>query len=143
MRKGLFALAAGTLMFASPGAQAQDGARYQLERSGDGYVRLDTATGEMSFCEETAGRIVCRMAAAERDALIDEIVRLQERMRAVESRLQALEAPSSAPVTSLPSDEEFEKTIGYMERFFRRFMGIVKDLERDFGSSDEKAPEKS
>lgn len=143
MRTGLIALAGAACLFGATTAQAQDPARYQLERSGDGYVRLDKFTGEMSFCEEKAKRIVCHMAADERDALIDEIARLQERMRTIETRLAALEGAPSAPVTSLPTDEEFEKTMGYMERFFRRFMGVVKDLERDFGSPGEVAPEKS
>ena len=31
----------------------------------------------------------------------------------------------------LPSEEEFEQTLGYMERFFRRFMGIVEEFDRE------------
>jgi hypothetical protein len=33
----------------------------------------------------------------------------------------------------LPSEEDFNKTMSYMERFLRGFMGIVKDMEKDSG----------
>ena len=42
-----------------------------------------------------------------------------------------------APGAGLPSEDEFEQTMGYMERFFRRFMDIVTDLNREFGSGQE------
>ncbi len=32
--------------------------------------------------------------------------------------------------SKLPTDEEFEKSLGYMERLFRSFMGIVNDFEK-------------
>jgi hypothetical protein len=31
----------------------------------------------------------------------------------------------------MPSEEEFDKTLSMMERFMRRFMGVVKELEGD------------
>ena len=30
---------------------------------------------------------------------------------------------------ALPSDEDFEKGLSYMERFMRRFMGIAKEFD--------------
>lgn len=144
MRMGMILLAGTACLTAAGAALAQDAARYQLERSGEGYIRLDRTTGEMSFCAEKTGRIVCRMAADERDALVDEIARLQSRVGAFESRLAALEAAApAAPEPSLPSEEEFEKTMGYMERFFRRFMDVVKDLERDFNPPPAETPGRS
>jgi hypothetical protein len=47
-------------------AAEQDASRFQLERSGDHFVRLDRQTGAMSLCEEKDGSLVCRMAADER-----------------------------------------------------------------------------
>lgn len=113
-------------------AAAQEVERYQLEKTDRGYVRLDTQTGAMSLCEERDSQLICRPAADERAAAEDEIDRLSESVRALERRVAALE---KAPVSSgLPSEEEFDRTMGYMQRFFRGFMDIVKEYDRDAGS---------
>lgn len=125
------------LALASAGAGAEEPGRYQLERSGDGWVRLDRTTGAVSYCEEKAGAVVCRVAADERDALLEEIGRLAHRLDAAEERLVRLEGAPPSSATRPPTEEEFEKSLGYMERFMRRFMGIVKDLEREYGGGDE------
>lgn len=130
--------AAAVAMFAAP-AMAQDAERYQLERTDDGYVRLDTVTGKMSICQERGGRLVCNVAAEEREAYDREFDSLQDRIEALEDRIAALETSGAAD--RLPSDEEFEQTMGYMEKFFRRFMGIVKDLDKDSGGPNEPRPE--
>jgi hypothetical protein len=127
------------LVVAGP-ASAADTENFRLERSTDGYVRMDTRTGEMSICEEKWGELVCRMAADERTAVQDEIERLQDEVKALETRLAAvaaledrvakLENSLTARIEkTLPTEEEFNKTMSYMERFFRGFIGIVKDLE--------------
>ncbi|MVA95671.1 hypothetical protein GN330_00195 [Nitratireductor sp. CAU 1489] len=127
----LVATTLGAMMAAGGTASAQDGERYWIEKSQDGYVRMDRQTGEMSYCSGQGGRLVCRLAADDRRALQDEIARLQDEIVAIEERLAALE--SRPRDEGLPSEDEFEKTMGYMERFFRRFMGIVKEFERDLG----------
>lgn len=126
-------------------AHAQDSGRYRLEKSADGYVRMDTQTGAMSICEEKTGQLVCRMAADERSAFQDEVDRLQASMKALDARVAKLETSLSAKLeSSLPSEEDFNTTLSYMERFFRRFMGIVKDMEKNDGGETGKAvPEKT
>lgn len=111
-------------------ALAQDAERYQLERTEDGYVRLDTQTGAASLCTERGTRLVCVPASEEREAGA-----LQDRITELEARVAALEQQRSA--AQLPSEEEFEQTLGYMERFFRTFLGIVSDFE---DRSDEGRP---
>ena len=101
-------------------AGAQEADRYTLEKSADGYVRMDRRTGEMSICEERSGQLVCRLAADERSAFQDEVDRLADRVSNLEKRIAELEA-SGRPNTQsvLPTEEDIEKTLGYMERFFR------------------------
>ncbi|RST87086.1 hypothetical protein EJC49_07405 [Aquibium carbonis] len=128
-------LAAATVLIvlaATAGAPAQE-ERYAIERTQDGYVRLDTRTGQMSSCSEQAGQLVCRLAVDERDAFQDDLDTLAARLSAVEERLSALEG---APATALPGEEEFEQSLSYMERFFRRFMDIVKEFDRDSPAPD-------
>ena len=128
-------LAAGT-------ASAQESERFHLEKSADGYVRMDTMTGEMSICEEKWGELVCRLTADERTAVQDEIERLQSDIRSLEERIvdvaklqervSRLENSVAAKIEkTLPTEEDFNKTMSYVERFFRGVIGIVKDLERE------------
>lgn len=127
-------------MLASASATEPD--RFRLERSPNGYVRMDTKTGEMSICEEKWGELVCRTAADERTALQNEIERLQgelkalndklARVEALEERVARLENSMTARIEkSLPTEEDFNRTMSYMERFFRSFMGIVRDFENE------------
>ena len=109
-------------------ALAQDEARYQIEKTADGYVRLDKITGDMSVCKEQSGQLVCRAAADDRNSLADEIGRIDSRLAAIEKKLETGGTSGFSSNNELPTEEEFEKTMGYMEKFFRRFMGIVRDL---------------
>ena len=120
-------------------AHANDAERYKLEKSANGYVRMDTQTGAMSICEEKEGQLVCRVAADERSAFQDEIDRLQDKVKGLDERVSKLENSLSQKLeSSLPSEEDFNKTMSYMERFLRSFMGIVKDMEKA-----EPAPQKT
>ena len=128
MAKRKHFMLASILAIATTPALSQDVDRYQLERNEDGYVRLDTTTGRMSICQETNGQLVCRAAVEEREAYERDIGTLQQEMDQLEARVAALEA---ARGTDLPSEEEFQQGLGYMEQFFRRFMGVVRDFEDD------------
>ena len=128
-----------TLAFAAAPAAAEDEGRFRLEKTPDGYVRMDTQTGEMSLCEMRSGQLVCKLAADERSALQDELDRLSTRLAAIEERLAKIEAnPIVKPENLLPSDEEFQRSLGLMEQFFRKFMGIVKDMDKELGEGDGK-----
>ncbi|RWA58845.1 hypothetical protein [Mesorhizobium sp.] len=120
-------------------AYSEETDRYRLEKSANGYVRMDTQTGAMSICEEHSGQLVCKMAADERAAFQDEIDRLQNSVKALDERVAKLEnTPSARLESNLPSEEDFNKTMNYMERFFRRFMDIVKDMDRENGDGGAK-----
>src|SRR6266540_7454774 len=111
-------------------ALSEEAERYRLEKSANGYVRMDTQTGAMSICEERSGQLVCKMAADERAALQDEIDQLQSSVKALDERVAKLEnSPTARLESTLPTEEEFNKTMSYMERFLRGFMDIVKDMD--------------
>lgn len=112
-------------------AAAQDSGRYTLQPSGDGFVRMDTLTGDMTLCEERDGQLVCRMAADERAAFQDELDRLEDAVTALRDRVAELEGSTARRGFDLPSAEDFDQTLSYMEEFFRRFMGVVQDLDRN------------
>jgi hypothetical protein len=130
VRMNIAGLAALALAVTATGSAAQEPeTRYSLQKTPDGYVRMDTRTGEMSLCTERAGQLVCRIAADERNAWQDELDRVTRRLDEVDKRLSALEA--SPPQDALPTEEQFEQSLSFMERFFRRFIDIVKDLEEE------------
>ncbi|CAG1014060.1 MAG: hypothetical protein F9K19_00125 [Rhizobiaceae bacterium] len=126
-----------TLAFTSVPASAEQDGRYRLEKTPDGYVRMDTQTGEMSLCEMRGGQLVCKLAADERSALQDEIDRLATRLSGVEERLAKIEnSPILKPENLLPTEEEFQRSLGLMEQFFRKFLGIVKEMDEELGGGE-------
>ena len=115
------------LLFLGIPAQAQDAERYRLERTEDGYVRMDTRTGAMTLCRESSGELVCQSANESQNGdaasqpLEDRISELEARIAALEERLDG----------DVPLQEEFEQSLTLMERFFRRFVDIVRGLEEE------------
>ena len=107
-------------------AHAEGEGRYRMEKTETGFIRLDTASGEVSLCREQDGQIVCRMAADERAAFEKELDLLTRRVEALEKGGVSGE---TAAKPSLPTDEEIDRTMGIMEKMMQRFMGIVKNLE--------------
>lgn len=101
-----------------------DRGRYVMEKTENGYVRMDTATGDISICHENEGQIVCRLAADERAAF-------QDRLDELEARLDRLEERVAADGTGkgMPSDEEFDRGLDNMEKFFDRFLGIIERFD--------------
>jgi hypothetical protein len=144
MRIQHFVVPALLACLAATSAKAEDTGRYRLEKTTDGYVRMDTQTGAMSKCRDQDGQLVCRMAADERTAFQDEVDRLQASVKALDQRMGRLEDKLSAGLeTKFPSEEEFNKTMSYMERFFRGFMDIVKDLNKDEADTAKPLPQKT
>ena len=126
------AMIAALMVAASTGAAfAQDG-RYSFERSGDDLLRLDSQTGAVSVCVMRDGQPVCQMGADDRMAYEDRIDALEDRIAALEKQVGS--GAGAMNPNGLPSDDELEQTLGFMEKFMRRFFDIAKDLRDEFGS---------
>jgi len=131
-------LACIVLSLAVSSAAAEDSGRYALQKSPNGYVRLDRQTGEIAICQENGGQLACRAAVDEKKAMQDEIDRLDGKIDRLERRVAALEkAGAAASNSTLPSDADLDRTMNFMERFFRRFMGIVKEFNQNPTSTDQ------
>ena len=119
--------------------------RFSIIRTDDGFVRTDTATGTVSKCTETAGQLICRMAADDQRAYEASITDLETKIDSLEKRISALEkiAPAGSGLQSPAENEkEFETSLNQMEKFFRRFMGIVKEFQQ-FGDNAPPAPDRT
>lgn len=118
--------------FLASSAYAQDNGRYRIEGTETGYVRLDTRTGALSVCNEQQGQLICKMATEDREAYENDISDLQDRVKKLEDKLAAVESgAASATSSKLPSEAEFEQSLGYMERFMRRFMDVAKSFDSE------------
>lgn len=110
-------------------ASAAEPGRYVMEKTDQGFIRMDTQTGEMSICEDRDGRVVCKLAADERTAFQDQIDRLEERVSRLEERV--------GRTVAVPSEEEINRGLDSMEQFFRRFLGIVKEFDEEQSQGQE------
>ena len=129
--RNLYAATALIMIVAAP-ASAEEG-RYRLERAGDQFVRMDTHSGAMSVCVLKDGQLACQPAAMPSGTVNGDV---EARLAALERRVEVLEGGFNG-TAGLPSDEEFERGLGYMERFFRRFMCIAREF------SEEPAPNRT
>ena len=131
--RGLAAVALVAPVLAASGAVAQENGRYRLEQTETGYVRLDSKTGAISVCtEQSQGQMICKMATEDREAYENDLADLQGRVKVLEDRLAAIDQKGGANTASgLPSEQEFEQSMSYMERFMRRFMDIAKSFDSE------------
>ncbi len=125
--------------FWTTGAGAQENGRYRLEGTENGYVRLDTRTGAISVCTEQQAQLVCKMATEDREAYENDIAALQDRVKKLEDTVAGLQKGDTASKSGLPSEQEFEQSMSYMERFMRRFMDIAKSFDDEPAKPDEGA----
>ena len=111
-------------------AQNQPG-RYTMKDIEDGMLRLDTQTGEVSYCSKKGENWVCESAEDNRSALADEVTRLQEENAALRNRLTALEkreTDTRNEELKLPNDADMDRVMDFMERLMRRFYAFAKSL---------------
>lgn len=124
MRAHAFLVSISVFLYALPVSAD----RFTFERSGEGFVRLDTQSGDISVCSESHGQMVCKLATDEEAFFRTEIEALQNKLEKLAARVEDLEKHASQD-PNIPTDEEFERSLGFMETFLRRFFGIVREFE--------------
>ena len=147
LRLGLWVLLIGGALTLAARAQSTppeaEDSRYLFNRVQDGFLRLDTKTGQVSLCSR---RTVwtCEVVADDRNALENEIARLQGENATLKKELLArgLDLPGGVkpapPVArggdqelKLPSNAEFERMMAFLEKTWRRLVEIMVNLQRD------------
>tara|TARA_R110002020_G_scaffold290928_4_gene506330 strand:+ start:2523 stop:2966 length:444 start_codon:yes stop_codon:yes gene_type:complete len=113
--------------------------RFTLEKTENGFVRMDTVTGEMSICTEKAGQLVCRLSADDRRAFEESLSDLSARVTELENRLELMDPPSA--IAKPPEEHELDQALDTMEKMMRRFFGMVEELQRDFEDTSKVPPE--
>lgn len=112
---------------AEPPASPGEPGRYTMTPAEGGFLRLDTVTGSVSFCSVKEAASSCRASADEKAALEAEVARLTRENAELKGRLSG--APTAQPkgASGLPSEEEFERTLSFTERFLRRMMKVLRE----------------
>ena len=127
-------------------AQAQtapdsENGRYSFSAVPDGMLRLDTRTGAVSLCAKQDAGWACNAVPDERQALENEIARLQRENGALKKDMLARNLPlpggvSGAPPRSsqrelqlkvpLPSDAEIDRVMSVFEKMWRRLVDMMQ-----------------
>jgi hypothetical protein len=133
---------------------APDDGRYTFHRRGEGFVRLDSRTGQVSLCGWSPNTWSCKVVPDERLALESEINRLQRDNAALKNSLlagglelpngvmaEAPAAPGPVPPGSVPdvatkepkgpTDAELDRAFTFMKNVWRRLVDMMVDLQRD------------
>lgn len=128
---GALALSAG--LIASSMALAEE-PRYSMTETDDGFLRLDTVTGEVSHCREKAGGFACELAADEREAY-------ETTIAALTARLEKLEAKTPAERAGVPTEEELDEAFGFFESMAKRFARAARIFGQEMEKMDEELSE--
>ena len=142
----LAVICAAVVAAGAPGATAQSTQRFAMQPIEGGVLRLDTETGSMALCTKQSVGLVCEAvdppgpAARDSERLATENRELKAEIKRLEALL-AMETPqkptSRAPRLELPSEEDVDKALSYMERMVKKFSDKLKDLEGGRGRGSE------
>lgn len=116
--------------------------RYTFNRVQDGYIRLDTRTGQVSMCSRRTVGWACQALPDDRLVLESEIARLQGENAALKKELLAhgMELPSGVRPPPATKSEDTEKStgnadvdrvLGAIEKMWRRLVEMIVNLQRD------------
>jgi hypothetical protein len=106
---------------------------------GGGFARLDTVTGAMAVCQRRDSDWVCRDMDDQGGKLREENAQLAKENRELKDEIKKLEdfvvaqgkpSPESSGFR-LPTEEDVDKAMSYVERMLKKFRDKFKELEAD------------
>jgi hypothetical protein len=155
---------AAALMFMVAGADAavaqsmpdSENGRYSMSAVTDGVIRLDTRTGAVSTCSNSASGWACYAVPDERAALDAEIGRLQTENEKLKTELAAREPTIGGKIDEplpkadslkkpepkvaeserkieipLPSDRDMDRVMSFVEQAWRRLVEMANRMQKD------------
>ncbi|WP_181706314.1 hypothetical protein [Chthonobacter rhizosphaerae] len=107
------------------------------------HLKIDRRTGRVSVCGQRNGSWTCTLVPDDREALEDEVARLEADKRRLEARVADLERQASGaePRTTEPwlgpeEERELERFMEFSGKAMRRFFGLVEELKREYEGTD-------
>lgn len=159
--RGLFVASLTALSLIGGAAQAQNApqnspqnspvdteqGRFSFHKVDEGFLRLDTRSGQVSLCNHKSLGWACETIPDERAALENEIARLQNGNVALKKELLARGLPLPESVKpepplaqnsdknnlelKLPSQADIDRVMTFMERVWRRMVEAANNLQKD------------
>jgi hypothetical protein len=136
-------VALAALVGAAPEGEERGG-RFVMTPVEGGFLRMDTQTGAVSLCQRASGKWACEAVADDRRAIERELDRLGAENRELSSTVRRLEEmlahpdaegsdrrAEKGPRLQLPSEEEVDRALGYMQRLMRKFKDKMRELDSD------------
>lgn len=136
-------VALAVLVGAAPETEERAG-RFVMTPVEGGFLRMDTHTGAVSMCQRTSGKWACEAVADDRRSLDKELERLGAENRELSSTVRRLEEmlalpdaegkgrrAEKEPRLQLPSDEEVDRALSYMQRLMRKFKEKLREMDSD------------
>ena len=137
------AVCLSTPVLADDATPDTNGGRYTLTKVTDGFVRLDTQTGEVALCSQRTVGWACLAAPEDRAAFEREIARLRGENAALKQALlsHGLPLPSGATpeppaghnndfTIRLPDDADIDRAVAYVGRLWNRFVDAVNRAQK-------------
>ena len=126
--------------------------RFTMHPAEGGVLRLDTQTGAISMCKQAASGWSCALVPDDRTAMADEADRLRSENAELKIAIKRLEdlngvpAPNGPdagagrprPGVQLPTEEDVDKAMSYVERMLKKFKDKLKELEGPDGRRSER-----
>jgi hypothetical protein len=118
-------------------------ARYAFNRVNDGFLRLDTVTGNVAYCGPTSAGWACQAVPEDRAALEKEIARLQDEVAGLKKEVAAFRdpppprPPADLTPPSAQSDEaaklraDIERAKVAVENAWRRLVDMLVGFQKD------------
>jgi hypothetical protein len=119
--------------------------RYSFSKVAEGFLRLDTQTGQVSVCSQRAVGWACQAAPDDRAVLDNEIARLRTEVAGLKKEMLAhgLALPGSgatAPESSgthdnditihLPDNSEIDRMVTYAGQLWHRFVEAIARAQK-------------
>ena len=136
-------VALAVLVGAAPETEERAG-RFVMTPVEGGFLRMDSHSGAVSMCQRTNGKWACEAVADDRRALDKQLERLGAENRELSGTVRRLEEmlalpdaegknrrAEKEPRLQLPSEEEVDRALGYMQRLMRKFKDKMRELDSD------------
>jgi hypothetical protein len=121
----------------------QASGRFSFTKVDGGVLRLDSATGHMSFCSQHTVGWACEAVPEDRAALDAEIARLQRDLASLKDEIAKAQLPPEPPrppgqgkaqddaKLRLPSREEMERARAALERAWQHLVDMITQFQKD------------
>ncbi len=119
-------------------ASAETG-RYTMTPTKDGILKLDTKTGSVALCSRSTGSWACKSVDGNDQGAQNRVMQLEKENARLRARLEQRSlapAPEHDGKMEMPSEEDVDKAMDFMEKLLGRFKGMVEDLKKDKKEDD-------